>query len=151
MVMKKVRIITTVILIFLMGFSAKSQEYQNAVGIRFSSNAAAINNSITFKHFVNNNTAIEGLFSFGAPVAIGVLLEKHTELATEGLSYFLGGGGYVGFSGSRNLGAQGVAGLEYKFPTVPINVSVDWKPELNIINHISFEPAVLGISARFVF
>lgn len=151
MVMKKVRIISFVILIFLISFSARSQEYENAVGIRFSSNAAAVNNSITFKHFFDSNTAIEGLFSFGAPVAIGVLLEKHTPLSTDGLSYFLGGGGYVGFGGRRNLGAQGVAGLEFKFPTVPINVALDWKPELNLINDLSFEPAAVGLSARFTF
>jgi hypothetical protein len=60
-----------------------------------------------------------------------------------------GGGAYVGFSGVRNVGAQGILGLDYKFATIPLNLSVDWKPELNFVQDFSFEPAAVGLSARF--
>ena len=49
------------------------------------------------------------------------------------------------------MGAMGVVGLDYKFANAPLNLSLDWKPELNIIDEINFEPATIGFSARFTF
>jgi len=131
---------------------AQAQDYKTGVGIRFSSNDAAINNSISVKHFISGTTAIEGLISFGDPFAIGALIELHNGIGdVPGLAWFYGGGAYVGFSGRKNVGAQGVLGLDYKFTNLPINLSVDWKPELNIVRQFSFEPAAVGLSARFTF
>ena len=90
------------------------------------------------------------------------LLEVHKPLSSEGLMWFYGAGGYISFDKTynpnkqrdvtnTNFGAQGVLGLDYKFPSVPLNLSIDWKPELNIIDNINFEPAALGFSARFTF
>ena len=130
----------------------QAQDYKTGLGIRFSSNDAAINNSISIKHFLSGTTAIEGLLSFGDPFAIGALVELHNSFGdVPGLAWFYGGGAYVGFSGRRNLGAQGVLGLDYKFTNLPINLSLDWKPEINIIRQFSFEPAAVGLSARFTF
>jgi hypothetical protein len=50
-----------------------------------------------------------------------------------------------------NFGAQGVLGLDYKFMNAPINLSLDWKPELNLVSDINFEPAAVGFTARFTF
>jgi len=49
------------------------------------------------------------------------------------------------------MGLQGVVGLDYKFSGLPINLSLDWKPELNMIDNINFEPAALALSIRFTF
>ena len=143
---------TAMLLLMAAGFMAKAQDYKTGVGIRFSSNDAAINNSITVKHFLSNKTAIEGLISFGDPFAIGALVELHNGIeSVSGLQWFYGGGAYVGFGGRRNVGAQGVLGLDYKFNNLPINLSIDWKPELNLLRQVSFEPAAVGLSARFTF
>ena len=121
-----------------------------------------VNNSISFKQFITEKTAIEGLVSFGDPLAIGALIEFHKPLAASGLRYYYGAGGYLGFvktynpnkninETDANLGAQGVIGLDYKFSNVPLNISLDWKPELNIVTDINFEPAAVGFTARFTF
>lgn len=148
-----IRKMMTLLLILVAAFTtAQAQDYKTGVGIRFSSNDAAINNSITVKHFLNSRTAIEGLISFGDPFAIGALFELHNGIeSVAGLQWFYGGGAYVGFGGRRNIGAQGVLGLDYKFNNLPINLSIDWKPELNLIRQLSFEPAAVGLSARFTF
>ena len=140
-------------LVAVAGFTAaQAQDYKTGLGIRFSSNHAAINNSISIKHFVSGSTAIEGLISFGDPFAIGALIELHNGIGdVPGMAWYYGGGAYVGFSGGRNVGAQGVLGLDYKFANLPLNLSIDWKPELNIIRQLSFEPAAVGLSARFTF
>lgn len=160
--MKKLLVVS--IAVFLIGAcsSVSAQDYKTALGVRLSSASASVNNSVSLKHFMNEKTAIEALFSFGDPLAIGALLEVHKPLAASGLRYFYGGGGYLSFvktfnpnknrnETNTNIGAQGVIGLDYKFVNVPLNLSLDWKPELNIVSDINFEPAAIGFTARFTF
>jgi len=142
--------------------SAVGTDYKTAVGIRLSNNAPIVGNAITLKHFLNEKTAIEGFFSFSDPLSLGALLEIHKPLSTPGLRWFYGAGAYLGFGkeydvnkqrdvNTNYFGGQGVVGLDYKFASVPINISLDWKPELNLISDINFEPAAIGFSARFTF
>ncbi len=139
-----------------------AQDYKTALGVRLSSSNAMQNNSISIKQFISSTTAIEGLFTFGDPLALGALLEFHKPLSASGLRYFYGAGGYISFvktvnistqktSTDANFGAQGIIGLDYKFSNIPLNISLDWKPELNIVSDINFEPAAIGFSARFTF
>ncbi len=136
--------------------------YKTALGIRLSSSQAMVNNSISIKHFLNDRVAIEGLLSFGDPLAIGALVEIHKPIGVSGIQWFYGGGAYLGFlkktnpetgnsSTDPNFGAQGVLGLDYKFANIPLNLSLDWKPELNLVTDINFEPAAVGFTARFTF
>jgi hypothetical protein len=142
--------------------TASAQDYKTALGVRLSSSAPMVNNSISLKHFLNESTAVEALFSFGDPLAIGALLEKHKPLGSEGIQWYYGGGAYLAFvktyipdkdknETNTNFGTQGVLGLDYKFVNIPLNLSLDWKPELNLINDINFEPAAIGFTARFTF
>jgi hypothetical protein len=142
--------------------SLYAQDYRTALGVRLSSAAPMVNNSVSIKQFITETTAIEGLLSFGDPLAIGALVEFHKPLASAGLTWFYGAGGYIGFvktlntttqktSTDPNIGAQGVVGLDYKFLNIPLNISLDWKPELNIVNDINFEPAAVAFTARFTF
>ena len=160
--MKKIFFVTLLMAGMAASTTANAQDYRTALGVRLSSASAAVNNSVSFKQFITNTTAIEGLLSFGDPLAIGVLIEKHKPLAAAGLSYFYGAGGYLAFTKTYNpnkqrnetdpsLGAQGIIGLDYKFSGIPLNLSLDWKPELNIVSDINFEPAVVGLTARFTF
>lgn len=142
--------------------SVSAQDYKTAIGIRLSSSQAMVNNSVSIKHFFNEKTAIEGLLSFGDPLAIGAMVQVHTPLGESGVKWFYGGGGYLGFVKSynsntlknetdANFGAMGVLGLDYKFANIPLNLSLDWKPELNLVTDINFEPAAVGFTARFTF
>ncbi|MCW3117978.1 MAG: hypothetical protein JWM28_2060 [Chitinophagaceae bacterium] len=155
------------------GYSVKAQEmtetksvdqpaYKMAVGIRLSSAPAMINNSVSFKYFMTHRTAVEALVSFCDPFALGALVEFYNPLRTSGLQWFYVAGGYLGFSKEYNaekaieerktyFGGQGIVGLDYKFENIPLNLSLDWKPELNLVQDINFEPAALGFTARFTF
>lgn len=142
--------------------NAQNSGYKTALGVRLSSSNAMINNSVSVKHFLNDKMAIEGLLSFGDPLAIGALVELHQPMTASGLTWYYGGGAYIGFlkkvntttqktTTDPNFGAQGVIGLDYKFNNIPLNLSLDWKPELNIVTDINFEPAAIGFTARFTF
>src|SRR5688572_17460256 len=156
------KIFFAILVMVAISSTASAQDYKTALGVRLSSSAAMVNNSISFKQFFNDKTAIEAYFSFGEPLSLGAMLEFHKPLAPSGLKYYYGAGGYIGFvktvnvntqktSTTPNFGAQGVIGLDYKFPNVPLNLSLDWKPELNIVSDINFEPAAIGFTARFTF
>lgn len=139
-------------MISLLALSVKAQDYKFAAGIRLSNSTPTLNNSASIKYFVTETSAIEGLVSFGSRFGLGGLLEIHKPLNQSGLRWFYGGGAYVGFEGgSTYLGPTGIVGLDYKFPNIPLNLSLDWKPELDILPKIRFVPDAFALSARFAF
>ena len=150
------KITSTIVLLTVLGFGFKAtaQDYKVAIGIRLSSAAPTLSNSVSVKYFMNDRNAIEGLVSFGPTrFGIGGLFEVHQLIGSvPAFTWFYGGGGYVGFqSGNTYLGPTGVLGLDYKFQNAPINLSLDWKPELDILPGINFVPDAFAISARFTF
>lgn len=149
--MKRKRIAILISMLVLFSLSVSAQDYKMGLGVRFSSKSALINHSVSFKYFFSESIAAEALFSFGDPLAFGLLVAKHKPVLADGFKFFYGGGAYAGFAGSRRSGLQGVMGLDYKIPSIPFNLSIDWKPELTLTREFSFEPAALGLSARFTF
>jgi len=137
---------------FVFAVAANAQGYRTSVGVRLGSSAPAIKNGITLKHFIGNN-AIEGILSFGDGTALCGLYEMHKPLASDKLQWLIGFGGYVGLSNqtTTRLGAAGIIGLDYKFNAVPLNLTLDWKPELNIVSKVGFESSGIGFSARYTF
>jgi len=130
-----------------------AQDYKLAIGLRFSTAAPTLNNGISVKYFIDSSNAVEGLLSFGSRVGIGGLYEKYQLIGgTPAFTWFYGGGAYVGFeNGQTWFGPTGVVGLDYKFSSAPVDLSLDWKPELDIVPSINFVPDAFGLSARFVF
>ena len=132
---------------------ASAQDYKFGIGIRFSTAAPTLSNSISLKYFMNDRNALEGLISFGTRFGLGGLYEIHQRIgATENLNWFYGGGAYLGFQyNNAYVGPTGIVGMDYKFPNIPLNISLDWKPELDILPAINFVPDAIGLSARFTF
>jgi hypothetical protein len=128
----------------------QAQEYKMALGARFTAAQATVNNAISFRYFLNENNALEGLLSFD-PVTIGGLYEVYRPLGAQGFQWFFGGGAYVSFDDDDVVGAMGIIGLDYKFPKIPLNISVDWKPELSLVKEVGFEAATVGLGIRFAF
>lgn len=148
--MQKLRVLFMGIFCFAAAQQASGQEYSNALGIRLSTSQATINQSVSYRRYLNENTAIEGLLSFD-PIAFGALYEKVYPLGAPGLQWFFGGGAYVAFTGNNVFGAMGIVGLDYTIPSIPVNLSLDWKPELNFINNVNFQASAVALSVRFVF
>jgi hypothetical protein len=132
---------------------ASAQDYKVAIGVRLSSASPTLSNSVSVKYFMDDQNAVEGLVSFGSRFGIGGLYERHTLIgATPAFTWFYGGGGFIGFQNNNTyVGPQGVVGLDYKFPNAPLNLSLDWKPELDIIPAIDFVPDAFALTVRFTF
>lgn len=147
--MKKV-ILLCFIVLSTVGSRSFAQEYKMAIGARFTNAQATVNNAISFRYFLKEGSALEALVSFD-PLSIGGLYEVYRPLGAPGLQWFFGGGGYVSFSDNDVLGAMGIIGMDYKFQKIPLNISLDWKPELNLVKEVGFEAATVGLGIRFAF
>ena len=143
--------VAVVFFIALISFNNLSaQDYRLGLGVRLSNSVPTLNNAVTGKYFVTDRSAVEGIISFGSRFGLGALLEIHNPLQIEGLSWMYGAGAYLGFEDKKTfLGPTGILGLDYKFADVPINLSLDWKPELDIIPDINFVPDAFALSVRF--
>jgi len=137
----------------MIALSSKAQDYKTAAGIRLGPNSAYVTAGLSIKHFLNEKSAVEGIIGLNNGLGICGLYELHFPIeAVDNLQWFAGAGAYIAFRSSTTfVGGAGILGLDYKFDEIPLNISLDWKPELNLINTIRFESSGLGLSARFTF
>ena len=117
------------------------------------------------KYFLGSHSAIEGLASFGLyGVGLTGLYEYHIYIdPAPGLRWYFGGGAHVSttsnryynpyadaYYGSAIAGLDGVIGLEYVFEKIPLGLSFDLMPVLNIAGY--FGPWWnAGIGVRYLF
>lgn len=139
----------------------RQEEYTRAIGGRF---GAA--NGITYKHFLNGyGHAIDGIVNFQGNRRYGLfklvgLYEIHDHIGVadyEGLLWYYGGGGGIGFHTDKEVDAtnlafslDGVIGLDFKIPTAPVNIALDWKPTLELSPNPGMKFDGFGLSVRFV-
>src|SRR5690606_200579 len=130
-----------------------------AVGVKF------YPGSISYKQFLKDNGAIEGLAYFwNHGFRATALYEFHFDIPNApGLKWYAGPGAHVGFyrklknvpdsKAFATIGIDGVLGLDYKFDGAPINLSLDWQPSFefgNKYNH-GFSGNWGGLAIRYVF
>ncbi|MFP4620383.1 MAG: hypothetical protein ACLFM7_03680 [Bacteroidales bacterium] len=154
--MKKLLFIT---LLALVVSTVHSQDYKTAIGVR-----GTFISGITVKHFINEDAALEGIFSFGRwGMNVTGLYEKHARaFDVEGLNWYYGAGGHLGSWNDDYpllkeggefvvIGVDGVIGLEYKVQEIPISFSVDYKPQLNFTGYPGFWGYGGALSIRYTF
>lgn len=140
-------------------------QYTTGIGLR-----AGVTNGLTVKHFISQDAALEGILHarWGGFLVTG-LYEVHKDIRdVKGLQWFFGGGAHLGTWNSRNInsrnrppwaepnttytvfGLNGIIGLDYAFQDAPINLSLDWKPAINL-GYYNYGWDEVALSIRFVF
>jgi len=149
--MRKIQLIIALVILTALFNRLSAQDYKFGIGLRLSTPTPTISSAVSAKFFLNDRAAVEGLVSFGTRFGIGGLFEMHQLIGgIQSLNWFYGGGAYVGFSDNKVFtGPMGVIGIDYKFDNAPINLSLDWKPELDISPEINFIPDAFAFSVRF--
>lgn len=159
------RIIYSFAILFIVGLSSASvhaqsrgmgSEYKTALGVKF------YPGSVTLKHFVKDNAAVEGLLNFWRyGMRITGLYEFHDDIRNApGLKWYAGPGAHIGFwnkkgnnyygsNGGAYLGIDGVLGLDYKIKNAPINLSIDWQPSFTFGDYNGFDGGWGGFAIRF--
>jgi hypothetical protein len=154
-----------IIILFLFALAANAKDYNTGIGLRSPTSLG-----ITFKHFISNTSALEGIISTRYDgVQFDGLYEVHRWdfTAVKELSWYFGGGAYMAFFDNLErhpwrddwkdeedfflLGISGIAGFEYVFANYPFNIGLDWKPYLNLIGDLRFQPIDFSLSIRYVF
>jgi len=147
-----------IVLLILIGFASQSQEYTNSLGVR-----GTYAFGITGKHFIEQNKALEGILTFGyGGYNITGLYEIHAPaFDVKRLYWYYGGGAHIGQihnthpvysdmdDGDILIGFDGIIGLEYDIEEIPITISADWKPTLNLTGYGSGFWG--GLSFRYTF
>lgn len=147
----------------------EAQSYKSAIGIRL-----GVPLSLSFKTFISETHAIELFASFQSQdlgfgldwkrISLGGSYQLHNEIpGVDGLNWYYGGGALVSFwsyseenffadESSVSLGLQGNIGLDYKFESIPLNLSVDWIPTIFINGYLGGFGAGYGaLAARYTF
>ena len=139
----------------------QGDRYARAIGGRF-----GVANGITYKHFLNESHAIDGILNFQGNRRFALfkllgLYEIHQPINfvdVEGLRWYYGFGGGLGHyrykdtdSSGLAVSFDGVIGTDYKIPEAPINLSLDWKPTMELTPESGVRFDGIGLSIRFVF
>lgn len=147
--MKKIIALTACVLLF--AGTAFSQNYDKAIGLRF----GGYNGAITYKQHLNKGNAFEVMLNlyWNAGFSATGLYEWSTQVINKDFNLYYGAGVHLGMYGKSFLaGIDGIVGLEYKIPNVPLALSLDYKPSINFAPHIntsSFYDFALGIKYTF--
>jgi hypothetical protein len=136
-----------------------AQGYKTGVGIR-----GGLSNGLTVKHFINENTALEGILTTRwRGFNVTGLYEIHNKTKVNRLNWYYGAGAHIGFWNGDNvkwandnndytvIGIDGILGIEYNFEALPFNLSLDWKPAINLIGHNGFWGDGGAFSLRYIF
>jgi hypothetical protein len=157
--MKKIFVILFVIIFaalnsFAQNSSSNSSDYKNAVGIKL------YPIGVTIKHFISDKNAVEAIgyfLDYGGKI-IG-LYEIYKDIpSVPYVKWYFGPGAHLAFYNAQNgagsaLGIDGIIGLDYKFNSLPINLSLDWQPsiEFGSFKKTGFTGDFGGIAIRYTF
>jgi hypothetical protein len=134
-------------------------DYKTALGLKFWPGG------ITIKHFIRDNRALEGIgYFWDHGFRFTGLYEIHGDIdGAEGLKWYVGPGAHIGTysenwysndhyykSGGFSLGVDGVLGLDYKINQAPIELSLDFQPSFEFIDHPYFT-GWGGLGVRYTF
>jgi len=147
-------------LLISLPFTGRAQDYVNGIGLR-----AGFSTGITAKHFIIDGHAVEGILTTRwQGFTITGLYEVHkSAFDTEGLLWYYGGGVHLGlWNGKYNpwfdntttnpvLGIDGILGMEYDLPDIPVSISLDYKPGFNLLGYVGYWGDEFALSLRYIF
>lgn len=118
-------------LLLSLAHPAAAQKYITAAGVRLGGG----NYGITVQQAVASRVTIEGIAGLGQREYSGTVLgEYHFGILGPSLNYYFGAGGHLGHNkDSGDFGGfDGLVGVEYKVAFLPLVLSFDFKPTLEI-------------------
>jgi hypothetical protein len=155
----KIKKLLICILLIAFSLGASAQLYRTGLGARL-----GYFNGITVKHFFASDRALEGLLTsrWGGFIITGLYEYQKSFQSAPGLAWEIGGGAHFGtwndsydyyghhYNSGVAIGIDFILGLEYKFPSAPFVIGLDYKPAMNIVNTGWWSDGV-GLSLKFTF
>jgi hypothetical protein len=133
--------------------TVSTTQAQQAIGARLSDNFG-----ITYKYTYTKPVKLEGILEIDRhALTVNGLYERYYQTPfSRYFDWYFGGGAFINFwsvndNGGVNVGLRGVAGICYTFSDIPIDISLDWMPAIQIVSDYHADFAILGLSVRYVF
>lgn len=162
----KTRISLFTLLFFTSLTITEAQRYGTAVGLRFGNNNLYRTVGLTAQQRITKRLSIEGILQsdFKLNTTFSVLIEKHHPIISKRFNYYYGVGPSFGEEesfvkdpeqkqivhtyGNSTTGLDLIGGLELTLLNTVI--SLDYKPNINLVGREEFYRGQVGISARMV-
>ena len=153
--MKKILVLALSALIFAAAASAQPR----ALGLRFGGagySGFAYGAEISYQHFCGPGF-VEADFGWSSVGINGTAIWDWMALEARHVNLYIGPGVNVGLyetgdnSTTLCLGAVGQIGVEYQFGTLPLNVSLDWRPGFYLLPSTRFSPYGVALGVRYRF
>ena len=141
----------------VVSFSMHAQDYQKAVGLRL-----GLPLGLSYKTFMSPKNALEGIvdldiFDKGLTklTVSGFYVWQWQISQVKGLSWYAGPGASAGMflykGGSDfNVSINGMIGVEYKIPNIPLVVAADYAPRFYLLNSAGYYTGT-ALTARYIF
>lgn len=152
------KLLIALFFVIAIGVTSNSQEYKTGIGIR-----GGLSNGLTVKHFISSDAALEGLLTtrWNGFLVTG-LYEKHAQaFGATGLYWYYGFGAHIGswnhnyrkdrYDNYSVIGIDGILGIEYNITEIPFNISIDYKPGINVLGRPIGMSDEVALSIRYVF
>ena len=136
-----------------------AQEQEASLGIRIGTS-----NGISCKAYLSPKNAGELILILrSGGFNVTGLYERQLAVKNSRTFFYFGAGAHVGYIYSilwenidetkdpSIIGIDGVIGLEYLCAKIPLGLSLDWKPALNVIGNSAFRITEFAISLRYLF
>lgn len=129
---------------------ATAQKYITAAGLRLGKE----NFGVTVQQRIYSKGTLEGIGIIrNREASVTVLAEHHFGLLGRSLNYYAGAGAHLGVEKNHGGfgGVDGILGLEYKVAFLPIDLSLDVKPSVEIGHSEDWFRLPTAFSIRYVF
>jgi hypothetical protein len=152
--MKKIVLIAVALLVATTAFS---QNYKTSLGLRAGSSVGA-----SLKHFINEQDALEAIVDVDIvrhdelKIRAGGFYERHFDVNVDGFALYAGAGASAGvhvsglYSKQFMISLDLIGGAEYKFNNVPIAISADWTPRVQLISNTGLKMPNFALTFRYI-
>jgi len=141
-----------IIIVAIVAVAGATTANAQELGIRFG-NALGNKNSAAIDAVFGTGkyNRIHANVSFGGGVGVEALWDfLYRPLSDTPLNWYVGVGPSLFLGDPFLLGASGEIGLEYRFPSIPLVLGLDWRPTFVIIENTNFTNS-FGLNVRYVF
>ena len=151
------RLLCTIALALLVVFSVSAQDFNWSLGVRLGDDMSGI----SVKKSVSSRDKIEGILAvpYWHGVNLTGLYQRY--IPVEGFHLYFGAGGHIGNWKYKDnelsnryffFGVDCIVGLEFSILTsLPLSLSIDYKPSYNFTGHRGFSFTGGGIGLRYRF
>jgi len=151
-----VLLFTFLIILFSNQCLTVAKNYDKAIGIR-----GGLLSGISYKQFISSDNALEFYVTGNKhTLYLAGEYEFYNNTKYSSLDWYYGGGIYSSFyehdssekseiNGGMVIGVNGILGIEYNFKKIPLNISLDWNPSVNLVGGVGFLADRGAISIRY--